>query len=60
MFLPPEYKGDGRGKGRLEKKKKKRAGTAVAGMAVGDVWLRRVTEMVADGAAFEMEIKRVI
>lgn len=40
--------------------KKKKNGTAVAGMAVGDAWLRRVTEMTADGAAFEMEIKRVI
>lgn len=26
----------------------------------GDARLRRVTEMAADGAAFEMEIKRVI
>lgn len=52
--------GGGRGVWKKKCKKKKKNGTAVAGMAVGDAWLRRVTEMAADGAAFEMEIKRVI
>lgn len=46
------------GKGWKYAKKKKKMSRDIG--SAGDARLRRVTEMVADGTAFEMEIKRVI